>query len=252
VSLTEAETRGLLQEAPAAYRAQINDVLLTALAQALTRWTGERRLLLDLEGHGREEIFEDLDVSRTVGWFTSAFPVLLDLGEREGPGEHLKAVKEQLRRVPRRGLGYGLLRYLSRDTSLAARLRALPESEVCFNYLGQFGQGLPRESLFSPAGDPIGPAQSPRGKMSYLLEINAWVAEGELHAEWMYSAEVYRRATVERLADGFRAALRSLIAGCRSPEAAAFTPSDFPEAKLSQDELDRLLAALPKPRGVAP
>jgi hypothetical protein len=126
VTLGVEETRALLREVPQAYRTQINDVLLAALVQAIGQWTGDRTLLVDLEGHGREDLFADVDLSRTVGWCTSIFPVRLDLSEADGPGAALKAVKEQLRRVPRRGIGYGLLRHLAGDAEISARLEARP------------------------------------------------------------------------------------------------------------------------------
>src|SRR5205823_313117 len=122
VLLSAEETDALLHEAPAAYRTQINDILLTALLEATAAWSGQRSLLLDLEGHGREALFEDADLSRTVGWFTSLFPVRLVLGKGSGPGESLKSVKEQLRGIPQRGVGYGLLRHLRADAGLAGQL----------------------------------------------------------------------------------------------------------------------------------
>jgi non-ribosomal peptide synthase protein (TIGR01720 family) len=248
VSLTEAETHCLLQELPAAYRAQINDLLLTALARALTGWTGDSRLLVDLEGHGREELFDDLDLSRSVGWFTSVFPVLLDMGRANSPDQQLRAVKEQLRRIPQRGVGYGLLRYLGPDKHMGQRLCALPQAEVCFNYLGQFDRVLHEDVIFGPARESIGPVQSPRGKLSYLLEINAWVSQGRLHADWTYSEALHHHATVQHLADGFCNGIRALIERSRSPDTNVYTPSDFPEANLNQAELDRLLAALQQPQ----
>jgi amino acid adenylation domain-containing protein/non-ribosomal peptide synthase protein (TIGR01720 family) len=251
VSLTEAETHSLLQELPKAYRAQINDLLLTALAQAVTAWTGDPRLLVDLEGHGREELFDDLDLSRSVGWFTSVFPVLIDLEKAHRPDQQLRAIKEQLRRVPERGVGYGLLRYLGPDKAVADRLRGLPPAELCFNYLGQFDQVMSEDALFSPAKEPIGPTQSPGGRLAYLLEINAWVSQGRFHADWTYSTALHHRATVQRLADKFRDGLRTLIEHSCSPQASTYTPSDFPEANLNQAELDRLLTALQKPPGGA-
>jgi hypothetical protein len=93
VSLTAEETRLLLQEVPRAYRTQINDVLLAALAQALSEWTSEKRVLVDVEGHGREEIVEGCDVSRTVGWFTTIFPVLLEVSNSSAPGEDVEVCK---------------------------------------------------------------------------------------------------------------------------------------------------------------
>ncbi|HEY2464990.1 MAG TPA: condensation domain-containing protein, partial [Steroidobacteraceae bacterium] len=117
-SLSVAETQALLDEVPRAYHTQIQEVLLTALLQAFAGWTGRSALLIALEGHGREELFDQADLSRTVGWFTSLFPVLLDLGTSTDCGNALKTVKEQLRAVPRRGIGYGVLRYLT-DGNLA-------------------------------------------------------------------------------------------------------------------------------------
>ncbi|HYY15783.1 MAG TPA: condensation domain-containing protein, partial [Gammaproteobacteria bacterium] len=202
------------------------------------RWTGAGSLLLDLEGHGREELFAEVDLSRTVGWFTSLFPVRLELGGEE-PGEALKAVKEQLRRIPNKGLGYGVLRYLHPETQVRAALQALPAAEVSFNYLGQLDQTLSESSLFRPARESSGPPQSPLGRRPHLLEVNGWVAEGRLHLQWSYSERVHRRATVERLAQGFLEALEALIVHCQSPEAGGYTLSDFPLAQLDQDELDK-------------
>ena len=111
VALEVEETLTLLRDVPSAYRTQINDILLAALGSALSRWTGSPLVHITLEGHGREELFDDVDLSRTVGWFTTTFPIRLDLRETNDPGDLIKSVKEQLRRVPNRGIGYGLLRY---------------------------------------------------------------------------------------------------------------------------------------------
>src|SRR5262249_20607140 len=129
-SLDVLETERLLRDVPAIFHTQINDVLLMALAQAFSRWTGERRVLVDLEGHGREEIIENIDLSRTVGWFTTIFPVLLDLRDSQTPADALKLIQQQLQRIPNRGIGYGLLRYLSRDLQIRERFSELPQAEI--------------------------------------------------------------------------------------------------------------------------
>ncbi|HVR95614.1 MAG TPA: amino acid adenylation domain-containing protein, partial [Thermoanaerobaculia bacterium] len=242
VSLDAEETRALLQEVPRAYRTQINDVLLAALAEAFAGWTGSRRLLFDLEGHGREDLFDDVDLSRTVGWFTALYPVILDLEGVTAPSDVLKAAKEQLRAVPGRGIAYGLLRHLA-DNEAGGRLRRLPEAEVVFNYLGQLDQAVQEGGIFRAARESSGPARSPRQTRPYLFEINAGVRGGRLRMGWIYSEDLHRRATVERLAELFLAALRRLIAHCQSPEAGGYTPSDFPLTRLDQPALDRLLAA---------
>jgi amino acid adenylation domain-containing protein/non-ribosomal peptide synthase protein (TIGR01720 family) len=240
VALTAAETESLLLEVPKAYRTQINDVLLTALALAFEGWTGSRRpLLVDLEGHGREEIFTDVDLSRTVGWFTSIFPVLLDLEGTAGVEQALKSVKERLRQIPRRGIGYGLLRHLgSREVQEA--LDTMPRAEVSFNYLGQLDRVLPESSPFGLAPESSGPARSPRQRRGYLLEVNARIAGGRMQAVFRYGGDIHQEATVERLAGLFHARLRELIAHCSSG-AGGYTPSDFPLAKLDQQRLDGLV-----------
>ncbi|OUL26113.1 non-ribosomal peptide synthetase [Nostoc sp. 106C] len=239
VSLSQQETQALLQDVHQAYHTQINDVFLTGLVQVFAEWTGENSLLLELEGHGREDIFADVNLSRTVGWFTTHFPVLLNLGTGEDLGNALKSVKEQLRSIPNRGLGYGVLRYLSDE---GEKLQGLPQAEVLFNYLGQTDQVMSQSSLFAPAKESTGSARSLRGSRVYLLEVVAIVAGGQLQVNWTYSEAIHQRATVEKLANSFIQALRSLITHCQSPEAVGFTPSDFPQAKLNQQDLDKFLA----------
>ncbi|MGH3992338.1 MAG: condensation domain-containing protein, partial [Pseudonocardiaceae bacterium] len=154
MGLDAEQTRALLQEVPGLYRTQVNDVLLAALGLVLSGWTGRDRVLIDLEGHGREELFDDVDLSRTVGWFTTLFPIALEVAADSEPGRLLKSVKEQLRAVPRRGFGYGPLRYLTATNGLAEQ----PQSQVLFNYLGQFELPASGEGLFRamPAGMDLG------------------------------------------------------------------------------------------------
>jgi amino acid adenylation domain-containing protein/non-ribosomal peptide synthase protein (TIGR01720 family) len=251
VSLSVPDTRALLQEVPQAYNTQINDVLLTVLVQAFAQWTGTRCLLVDLEGHGREEIFAEVDLSRTVGWFTTIFPVLLELREVDHPGEALKSVKEQLRCIPHGGIGYGLLRYLNGDEAIAEKLRTLPQAEVSFNYLGQFDQVLSSDSMFGLTKESSGPEHSQLGHRSYLLDVNAFVAGGQLQLDWIYNEHRHQRATIEGLAKGFVAALQALIAHCQSPEAGGYTPSDFPLARLDEQKLSKLAILIDKSDGAS-
>jgi amino acid adenylation domain-containing protein/non-ribosomal peptide synthase protein (TIGR01720 family) len=238
VLLDEEETRMLLHEVPALYRTHVNDALLTALAQTLTSWSGERRLLVDVEGHGREEIVEGVDLSRTVGWFTTIFPVLLEVGETDDVTT-LKSIKKQLREIPQRGIGYGLLRYLRRD-EISASLRELPQAEVLFNYLGQLDSVLADSTLLSVAQESSGKTQSEKARR-HVLEINASVGDGRLRVTWSYSEHLHQRTTIEWLAAEYADALRRLIDHRQSPESAGFTPADFPGAKLNQQELDTFL-----------
>ncbi len=244
VSLNIEETRALLTEVPKAYRTQINDVLLTALALVLANWSQSTSVLINLEGHGREEILPDVDLSRTVGWFTTIFPVLLKLVAPENLGETIKSIKEQLRAIPNRGIGYGLLRYLSEDASITSQLSSLPQAEVSFNYLGQFDWGRQENSLFKLATESIGSEHNKEGHRRHLLDINGIVVEGQLKLDWTYSNSFHQRATIEGLAHNYIQALRTIIAHCLSPEAFGYTPTDFPLAKLEPKELDSLLTQL--------
>src|SRR5205807_1369362 len=128
-------------------------------------------LLVDLEGHGREEFAEGINLSRTVGWFTSVFPVLLRLGGTTSLPQALRTIKEQLRNIPNRGLGYGVLKYLSSNPEPGVQLRTQPRAEISFNYLGQLDRALSGSSLFEPASEPIGPSNTRSGKRIYLLEV---------------------------------------------------------------------------------
>jgi non-ribosomal peptide synthase protein (TIGR01720 family) len=239
VSLNQAQTHALLNEVPATYQTQINDILLTALVQSFAEWTGEKLLLIDLEGHGREELFTDIDLSRTVGWFTSQFPVLLDLRSvANESGAAIKAIKEQLRQIPQHGIGYGILRYLNSDT--AAQLKALPQAQVVFNYLGQF-QDVSIEPLLGFASEDSGADSSPLNHRVYLLEINGSITEEQLQLTWSYSQNDFQSATIEQLAQNFIIALQTLITHCQSPEVGGYTPSDFSTTELSQEMLDDIL-----------
>ena len=241
IALTEPETQALLMQVPEAYGTQVNDVLLTALLQAFAEWTGSPAAVIDLEGHGREELFDDVDLSRTVGWFTTLFPVRLELPSNEGPGEALKSVKEQLRAIPSRGLGYGLLRYMREQSDIAALSGAPHAAEVSFNYLGQFDQTLPGSAPFRFAADSSGREQSGRAARRRLLDVVGMIIDKRLRVSIQFSENLHRRETMQGLADRFAVSLRGLIEHCLSPESGGASPSDFPLADLDQATLDRLL-----------
>jgi len=214
VALDEEETAALLRRLPALHGTRIDDVLLAALVTALAGWTGERALLVETPSHGREEIIEGVDLSRTVGWFSSGSPLWLDLRDAPTPEEALAAVQEQRAAVPHRGLGYGLLRHLASDAAVRERLAALPRAQVTFQYDSRSarggGDGVPLE----PAEESVGPRQSALadpGSEPVLLWIKAASVDGRLEVRWTYGEEVHRRATVERLARAYLEALRELL-----------------------------------------
>ncbi|WP_258191652.1 non-ribosomal peptide synthase/polyketide synthase, partial [Pseudomonas fluorescens] len=238
--LDQAYTRRLLQEAPAAYRTQINDLLLTALSRVITRWTGADSLLVKLEGHGREDLFDDVDLTRTIGWFTSMYP--LALTPAQTLADSIKGIKEQLRAVPDKGIGYGALRYLG-DEHTRQLLGELAQPRITFNYLGQFDGSFEddtAQAFFTPTNEGAGADQSEHAQLGNWLEINGQVFGGELNLNWSFSREMFSEATVQRLADEYAAELKALIEHCCLAINQGVTPSDFPLAGLTQEQLDTL------------
>jgi amino acid adenylation domain-containing protein/non-ribosomal peptide synthase protein (TIGR01720 family) len=246
VRLGAVETRQLLSEVPEAWPVRTEEVLLAAVALALAGWRGERTVALSVEGHGRERLFDDVDLSRTVGWFTSTYPLWLELPDGD-PGAALKAVKERLRRVPRRGIGYGILRHLA-DDEAAAVLRGQPRPETSFNYLGRTDDPTAGSGPFRLAPEPGGGASDPRNPHPHPLTVDAVVLGGQLRLVWIYDRARYRSGTIERLAAAALDHLRGLIAHCLGGEASGHTPVDFPHAGLEAQQLDRLLGKIGRRR----
>jgi amino acid adenylation domain-containing protein/non-ribosomal peptide synthase protein (TIGR01720 family) len=247
VALDIEKTRFLLQELPAIYRGQINDILLTALCWAFRSWTGQTALFVDLEGHGREPLFDEVDLTRTVGWFTSIFPVLLDTGATTNPEDALKQVKEQLRVVPGRGIGYGLLRYLTRDGTVRQTLAKVPKPLVSFNYYGQF-QAARAGSIHKLLPQQGGHWHSLGGQRFHLLEINGGVQAERMQFTWTFNRRIHRQETIASLATDFVRVLSDMMAQCRVSGLDGYTPSDFSKARLSQSDLDKLLTRIAKGR----
>ncbi len=189
-------------------------MLLTALARAVTRWTGESDVSVDLEGHGRSELFDDVDVSRTVGWFTTVYPVALDVPPDGTPWRQVvRAVRRRLRAVPNDGLGFGALRYLTRD---------LPDisAPIAFNYLGQWdgAAGGADDGLFRAVHSSIGQEHDPDTPDTHLLEVVGGVQDGRLTFSWFYRPDRHDELTIRTVADDFAAALRAIAADCRRPK----------------------------------
>jgi non-ribosomal peptide synthase protein (TIGR01720 family) len=247
VSLDEAATASLLRELPATYRAGVEELLLAALVGALCEWTGGRSQWIELEGHGREsERFEaGVDLSRSVGWFTTTYPLRLDLGDTADPVAELKQIKERMRAVPGRGLGYGMLRYLRGDADLERALRQSAErAQVSFNYLGRLDAALSGSRRFTVLEAGVGPERSAAARRSHALDVTARVLRGRLEVLWSYGSRRLRRETVEWLAARCLDRLGELIERGRSSIAEGYTPSDFPLARFDQKRLDRLTARL--------
>ncbi|MHB8270108.1 amino acid adenylation domain-containing protein [Bradyrhizobium sp.] len=211
VKLDEMRTRTLLQALPRAYGTQINDVLLTALVCAIEDWTGQTALLVDLDAHGREELFDDVNLSRTIGWFTTVYPLLLKVQPNEVPSARLRSVAEQLQQVPDRGISYGILRYGDGSPEVAEKLAGFPPSQISFNYLGQLDQVVALPPLLGWSAEDAGHTQCPNGLRQHLIELNSFVIGGRFEMQWTYGRTLFRPDTMLRLADRYLAALDGLM-----------------------------------------
>lgn len=238
VSLSPAQTRDLLTQVNKAYNTEINDILLTALGQTIKQWTGTNHALIQLEGHGREQLTDNLDITRTVGWFTTQYPVILDLSHDEESGYLIKSTKEMLRRIPNKGIGYGILHYVS-EGALYANL----DPEINFNYLGQFDQDLKGE-LFEFSNLPTGENISPDAETLYTLDINGMVVEGKFQISFTYHGDEYRDETIRHVSEMYKTCLCELIEHCIHQEGTEYTPTDYGNSNISLAELQDLEESL--------
>jgi non-ribosomal peptide synthase protein (TIGR01720 family) len=206
-------------------------------------------MLVDIVGPGRKELFEDVDLSRTVGCFTAIYPVVLDTGGHPEPVKRLMAMKDVLRQVPQNEIVYGLLRYQSKDASGSIKLRDVQQPEVSFHYTGRNDHFLSPVSIFKPVSDFFYPRRTPQKSSKYKLEVQAGITQSQLYLTWIYDQTLYKRETIERLADEFMVFLEALLESCQLSAARPYPPSDFPEAHLSQAELNDLLSGLESPGG---
>lgn len=230
MALDEEQTQRLINEAPAAFRTRINDLLLAALAQALGQWSGRNRHVITLEGHGRNGLDGGPDVSRTVGWFTTLYPVALEASD--DVLATLKRTKEMLRQVPGDGLGYGVLKELQ-----GADLPELTGAGLTFNYLGRFDGDA--QSRFVLEDKPVGDMRHGSGPMANALVVDGKVTNGRLLLDWSYSRARFDESHVTRLMELYREALVTLIDACAA-QSGGLTPSDVPLANLDQQQLDAL------------
>ncbi|MFJ9845045.1 amino acid adenylation domain-containing protein [Kitasatospora sp. NPDC101155] len=271
LSLPAAVTEPLLGRVPAAFNAGVNDVLLTALAIAVADWrrTSDRgegsAVLVDLEGHGREELVDGVDLSRTVGWFTSKYPVRLDLGELPrdelfaggaATGSALKAVKEQLRAIPDNGLGYGMLRHLNPQTARA--LARYAEPQIGFNYLGRLStsSGTAEETGAPVVQRDMTHVPEAGLALPHALDLNARAVthpDGlRLAASWTWPKELFSEGEIGELAQSWFRALQALVTHVEATAGGGLSPSDLSLVAITQDEIEDLEAAQPGLADVLP
>jgi len=234
--LDQTRTQALLKDAPVAYRTQVNDLLLTALGSALCQWSGHQKILVNLEGHGREDLYPDIDLSRTIGWFTTLFPVILD--PSGDLSQRIKRIKESLRQIPSKGLGYGLFKHYG-TAAQRQIIHGLPKAQVVFNYLGQFDSSFGEQAPWMLADEALGDLMDHDVNQQHDLSINSYIYSGELCLEVNYSEVRYAKTAIEAFVESLLIELKAIIDHC-GRGVRGVTPSDFPLVQLTQDELDDL------------
>ncbi len=242
VSLPRDLTEKLQREVPETYNTRIVENILSALFMAWRELRGEQSLLIDMEGHGREALFEEVDLARTVGWFTTLYPFHLHPAA-DGTGEIIKGIKEDFRAIPANGMGYGLMRYLAGD-EIRAAMGKLPKAGILFNYLGQFEQDEAMKRRFEMMPGETGDEVGPLNRRSHPLEITSSIVDGKLNFNFNFCADSVEKNTVESLARQLMVSLEAIIEHSLSEEAGGYTPSDFSEAGVDQEELDDILSEL--------
>ncbi|MCY8217765.1 amino acid adenylation domain-containing protein, partial [Bacillus haynesii] len=227
-------TANLLRNANKAYNTEINDILLTALIAAVRDITGENKLKVMMEGHGREDILDGVDITRTIGWFTTVYPVFIDLGEEKEISQNIKMVKETLRKIPNKGIGYGVLKYMTEELQ-----KIQTQAPLSFNYFGEMNNDMNRK-VFSQS--PFSPGESIGGKIvrHCAIEMNAISLNGELTIYTTFNQDQYQTSAIEQLNQSFKENLEKIVDHCVGKDGSDMTPSDYGDVSLGLEELERI------------
>ncbi|MGI8636034.1 MAG: condensation domain-containing protein, partial [Segetibacter sp.] len=221
------------------YNTEIDDILLTSLSTTIANWSNSNKVLIGLEGHGRGDIAEGVDTTNTVGWFTTLYPVLLNINA-DNSSNLIKSIKEQLRQVPDQGVGYGVLKYINKEESLQGK----QPWEILYNYLGQVDNLVSDSKYFSRVDEYAGENRAGEHTVNEKISINAIVRGGELVIKFDCSSKHFKELTVREIAENFITNLNFLISHClqQDNKGGGLTPSDFGMgSKISIEELDELL-----------
>ncbi|WP_219194688.1 surfactin non-ribosomal peptide synthetase SrfAB [Bacillus velezensis] len=241
-SLTPEQTEQLTTNVHEAYHTEMNDILLTALGLALKEWTGEDTIGVHLEGHGREDILDGLNITRTVGWFTSMYPMILEMKHADDLSYQLKQMKEDIRHIPNKGVGYGILRYVTAPEHKEG-LSFEIDPDISFNYLGQFNE-MSDSGLFTRSGMPSGQSLSPDTEKPNALDIVGFIENGQMTMTFAYHSLEFHEKTIQSFSDSFKGHLLKIIDHCLAQDGPELTPSDLGDDDLTLDELDKLMEIL--------
>ncbi|BCE03391.1 amino acid adenylation domain-containing protein [Marinicellulosiphila megalodicopiae] len=251
IQLNEVDTQLLLNNTSKSYQTNISDLLLSALYLALNQTSGDSVFRIDLEGHGREDLNQELNLGETVGWFTTVYPFLMKLDPADDVnniGNIIKSIKQNIRTIPNNGIGFSALNTYAESIST----NNATQSEILFNYLGQFDQVLSKSETFTLATESTGAEQSENRQRNHPLAFNGYVSAGSLKFSLTYNRAAYSKQTMLKLIDSFKSSIVQIIRHCQNNEPLGFTPSDFPLALIDQPLLDQLHSQYPNIENLYP
>ncbi len=238
VALDKVNTKKLLEKCNRAFNTEINDILLTALGITFSKWLDSNKVSINLEGHGRERLGEDIDISRTIGWFTSSYPIILDIDQSYEISNNVKKVKENLRAIPNKGIGYGILKYItSSKNKVLENLEFSPE--VSFNYMGQFDNDI-NNDVFKMDKFQLESSLSQDFERHYAIDIVGITIDNKCSFIFNYNKYEFTQEIIDKIANDYLVTLTEIIEFCDKKEQVEFTPSDFGDLSLTFDELDML------------
>jgi amino acid adenylation domain-containing protein/non-ribosomal peptide synthase protein (TIGR01720 family) len=243
-TLEKEETSLLLTKVNEPFKTGIKDILLTALALGIKKTFGRNRLLIALPGQGREQIPGDLDTGGTVGCFTGLYPLVLDVSYENDIGRQVKEIKETLRNIPNNGMGYGILKYLTKEEN-KKDLEFQLNPQISFNYPEEFDGEEKQISFFEIAKEPTANTRPLNDGRGYELDVSGKTAGNRLTMTISYNQNYFKPETAAKLAGFFKSQLQQVIAFCSSKEDVEYTPSDFTYKGLSMDVIDRLIETYP-------
>lgn len=234
IIMSEEETDLLLTQANIPYNTEPKDLLITSLLKTLSQKGNTNEIVIELEGHGRNGLSDHADIVRTVGWFTSIYPFCMNLKDRSLASQ-IKDVKESLRKIPNKGVGFGVLKYLTK------KIENVNRKYIRFNYLGDFSKDIDYEFLDYDM-DEISISSDDLNELTYLVDINCMVINKSLKIEMTFSLNKYLKKTMDEFLGEFVSNLRVLVNHCSNTNITTFTPSDFDMVELSQSDLETLFS----------
>ena len=234
-SLSTKDTKYLLNETNMAFGTEIMEIFITALSMTFQEGVYSSGTLIDVESHGRNVEFPGIDITRTVGWFTNIYPVFIKVKPNQNLEENIKSVKEQMRKIPHNGNYYGFYKTLINENHFLKR------PKISFNYLGQVDASIKNSKKLRLAPEKSGTSHSKIDLRRYWIDIILVVRDERLFIEWVSSSNLFNPDRIKKLADLFLVSLIKIISYCISPSHSGYTPSDFPNVLLTDNDIEFLV-----------